>query len=106
MDTFTLRKLQKFIEENNVIDQKKKRGAPSQGSGRSDDSMKKKKARSSGKEASKDKSSKSSQFAVRPATVDSIDNYALDESLLNEDSAELLFSHDEEDFSGTVRFSL
>ena len=110
LDTFTLRKLQKFVEGINVNEPaKKKRPAPSSGSGRGDDSVRKKKSKTSaGKEATNGKASKSSKQSsfVRPAPVEAIDaggnSFGLDDSLLNEDSAELLFSHDEEDFSGAT----
>ena len=92
----------------NVNEPKKKRPAPSNGSGRGDESVRKKKPKTSvGKESLSGKVSRNSQKAtsfIRPAPIESPDvggnSFSLDDSLLNDDSAELLFSHEEEDFSG------
>lgn len=96
------------MEGINLIESKKKRPAPSNGTGRGDESVRKKKAKTGpGKESSSGKVSRNSQKAssfVRPAPIESPDvggnGFSLDDSLLNDDSAELLFSHEEEDFSG------
>jgi len=99
LDTFTLRKLQKFIDENGDKSDKKKRGPLF------DEPIKRAKKPKKDGNGKGAKTSVNTAFAVRPAQVDALDtspsnHYSIDDNLLNDDSADLLFAHEDEDFSG------
>lgn len=100
LDTFTLRKLQKFIDENSDKSDKKKRGPLFE-----EPTKRAKKPKKDGNGSGKGaKTSVNTAFAVRPAQVEALDtspsnHYSIDDNLLNDDSADLLFTHEDEDFS-------
>mmetsp|Transcript_19959 Transcript_19959/g.27509 ORF Transcript_19959/g.27509 Transcript_19959/m.27509 type:complete len:801 (-) Transcript_19959:290-2692(-) len=99
LDTFTLRKLQKFIEENGDKSDKKKRGPSIE-----EPAKRAKKPKKDGNGGKGSKTSVNTAFAVRPAQVEAIDkspsnHYSIDDNLLNDESADLLFTHEDEDFS-------
>lgn len=105
LDTLTLRKLQKFIEENNIIDQKKRRGFPNGFDQKDEKRPKKPKVAQPKNRPAKGSTSRGANpFAVRPAVINDplgSNGFPLEDSFLNDDTAELLFSHDdEEEFSG------